>query len=138
MYTGPSTDEHKKAFIDELQSIAAYRTVAWVILGDFNLIRWVIDRSTNSWNFPLMEGFNDLITNLQLMDIPLKNRDYRWSSKRLEPTFSRLERVFVFPEWSLNFPVVTLTALEMVTSDHVPLILSCKQRHASAAPLRIE
>lgn len=138
MYTGPSTDEHKKAFIDELQSIAAYRTVAWVILGDFNLIRWVIDRSTNSWNFPLMEGFNDLITNLQLMDIPLKNRDYRWSSKRPEPTFSRLERVFVFPEWSLNFPVVTLTALEMVTSDHVPLILSCKQRHALATPLRME
>lgn len=36
---GPSTDdEHKRAFIEELRSIAGHRTEAWVLLGDFNLV----------------------------------------------------------------------------------------------------
>ena len=135
---GPSTDEHKRDFIDELQNIAAFTTQSWVLLGDFNLIRWITDRSSNSWNFPLMEAFNDMIRNLQLKDVPLKNRDFTWSSKRPVPTFSRLDRVFVSPEWSLQFPVITLTALGMVTSDHVPLILNCKQRQAMPATLRMK
>ncbi|XP_078165576.1 uncharacterized protein LOC144560285 [Carex rostrata] len=135
---GPSTDEHKRDFIEELHNLAEHRTQSWVLLGDFNLIRWIIDRSSDSWNFHLMDAFNDLISSLHLMDIPLKNRDFTWSSKRPTPTFSRLDSVFITPEWLLNFPIVTLTALEMVTSDHVPLILSCKQRQCSAVPLRME
>lgn len=60
------------------------------------------------------------------MDVPLRNRTYTWSSKRPVPSFSRLDRVFTSPEWAEEYPVITLEALEVLVSDHTPLILTCK------------
>ncbi|XP_078158175.1 uncharacterized protein LOC144553857 [Carex rostrata] len=61
-----------------------------------------------------------------LLDIPLKNRKFTWSSKRPEPIFSKLDRVFASSDWTTAYPVVTLEALEIVVSDHAPILLTCK------------
>lgn len=98
----------------------------WCIAGNFNLVRWMIDRSGDLRCSPLMDLFNDFITNSGLVDLPIKNRCYTWSNKRPNPSFSRLDRVFFTPDFQVNYPIVTLEALEMVISDHVPLLLTCK------------
>lgn len=88
--------------------------------------------------FDHMFQFNDLIRDLQLMEVPLQNRDFTWTNKQPAPIMSKLDRVFLTPDWALKYPVITLTALEMIVSDHVPLMLTCKTPQAKTAPFRLE
>lgn len=135
---GPSVDELKPNFVEELRKLADMISLPWICLGDFNISRWLEDRPGDIRAWPIMDLFNSLISELQLCDVPLKNRRYTWTSKRPDPSFSKIDRVFMTTDWSLCFPVITLTALEMVVSDHVPLLLTCKQRQTKATPYRLE
>lgn len=123
---GPSIDEEKSRFIDELGTLASLIHHPWILAGDFNLVRWLIDRTGDLRGIQLMDLFNDFIRDVGLVDVQLKNRQYTWSNKRPTPTFSKLDRVFTSADWQLNYPVVQLEAMEMVVSDHAPLILTCK------------
>lgn len=71
---GPTDDTFKPAFIEELHCIATLTTQPWILAGDFNLTRWLVDRSTMNHNFALMDLFNQLITDMGVLDISLKNR----------------------------------------------------------------
>lgn len=95
-----------------------------------------MDRTGNFQGFGLMDSFNDFITRAGLIDVQLKNRSYTWSSKRPLPSFSKLDRVLISPNWTTKYPVILLQALEMVVSDHVPLLLSCKK--ATTKPRRLK
>lgn len=95
-------DAHKPAFIRELGSLASQVHHPWVLGGDFNLVRWLTDRSGNQRSFTLMSLFNDLIRDLDLIDIPLRNRRFTWCSNRPEPTHSKLDRIFITPDLSLQ------------------------------------
>lgn len=123
---GPSDDALKPQFILELRSLASLISTPWLIVGDFNLVRWLTDRSASLSNFTLMQRFNEFITAAGLVDTPLRNRLFTWSSKRPAPVFSKLDRVFTSTEWVLSYPVITLQALEILISDHAPLLLTCK------------
>lgn len=72
------------------------------------------------------------------MEVPLANRDYTWTSKRPLPTFSRLDRLFLSPDLATRFSIMTLQALEMIVSDHVPLLLSCKKMQSSKMAYKVE
>ena len=132
---GPSEDALKPDFLKELSKMADLINSKWMLVGDFNLVRWLIDRSSDMRATNLMDLFNELIVELQLVDVPLKNRSYTWCSKRPKPVFSRIDRCFMSPEWNTTFPIITLHAQDMMVSDHVPLILSCKHRfHVKRQP----
>lgn len=97
----PSGDEaSKREFIRELRSIHSLVDSPWALLGDFNLVRWYVDRSADLRSYGLMCAFNDLVRDLGLMDVELSNRSYTWSSKRPQPVFSRLDRIFLSPHWA--------------------------------------
>lgn len=137
---GPSADEvePKRAFIQELRMVADLISHPWILLGDFNLTRWLTDRPGDLRGLSLMQLFNDLIRELEVEDVPLQNRAYTWCSKRPDPNFSKIDRVFLTPGWAIRFPLITLRALEMVVSDHCPLVLSCSQRSTSKKEPRWE
>lgn len=123
---GPSVDVEKPNFLHELKSLSNLVQNPWILAGDFNLVRWMIDRSGDFRSIPLMDLFNQFIQDAALIDIPLKNRQYTWSNKRPQPTFSKIDRVFVSTHWNITYPLITLEALEMMVSDHAPLLLTCK------------
>lgn len=135
---GPTSDDQKPEFMEELRKIHGLVTVPWLLVGDFNLVRWLIDRTGDSRNFSLMSQFNELINDIALMEIPLKNRRFTWCSKRPSPSFSKLDRVFASEEWSAHFPQISLSALEVIVSDHSPLLLICKQLQQVRRPFKIE
>ncbi|XP_078175173.1 uncharacterized protein LOC144568675 [Carex rostrata] len=124
---GPSRDEEMAAFIQEFRSLSDHISHPWLLVGDFNLVRWLVDRSGDMRGFGLMSEFNEFIMDLALIDIPLKNRTYTWSNKRPQPTFSKLDRVFITQDWSVNFTSVNLSSMEVIVSDHAPLLLNCKK-----------
>lgn len=135
---GPSVDQQKSEYIKELRKLAANIEGPWLIAGDFNLVRWLVDRPGDMRGISLMCEFNDLITEFALSDVPLKNRSYTWSNHRPIPIFSKLDRIFVTGQWEAHFPNILLTALEATVSDHSPLLLSCKQLQTQPKPYKFE
>lgn len=71
---GPSQDEEKLMFICEIRVFSGHVSQPWILVGDFKLVRWLVDRTGDMRSFGLMSAFNDLISELKLIDVPLKNR----------------------------------------------------------------
>lgn len=135
---GPSDDASKPSFIRELHSIAAVARYPWILAGDFNLTRWLIDRPSSLRGFRLMELFNDFIAANGIVDTPLKNRSYTWSCSRPIPSFSKIDRIFTSTDWTVAYPIITLEALETLISDHAPLLLRCKGVRQSKKSMKLE
>lgn len=135
---GLSVDDQKNQYLRELKKLAATINHPWIIAGDFNLARWLTDRTGDMRGISLMCSFNDLITDLALMEVSLKNKSYTWSKHRPQPSFSKIDRVFVTGHWESHFPVTLLTALESTASDHSPLLLVCKQLQTQPKQYRLE
>lgn len=135
---GPAVESEKARFIDELIYVRDQVNLPWILAGDFNLVRWMVDRSGIMREFELMDLFNDFIRQSGLVDVPLSNRLFTWSNKRPQPSFSKIDRVLISGEWNIDFPVITLEAKEMVVSDHTPLLLTCKNTVPQPKNFRLE
>jgi hypothetical protein len=67
----------------------------WTLMGDFNILREGNDTTSINPNLHSMIDFNLLILDLQLQELPLIGRTYTCSNKRPQPSFSKLDRVFL-------------------------------------------
>lgn len=135
---GPLGETSKYLFFKEICYIATLVSTPWVLAGDFNVVRWIRDWSGAMRNFNNMSQFNEVIMDLQLIDVPLRNKTFTWTNKQPSPIFSKLYRIFLSPELSLIFPIITLQALPMTVSDHVPLLLTCKQKQPIKQGIKME
>lgn len=135
---GPTSHDDKPAFLAELLDIADSISEPWVIMGDFNLIRF--PGEINNDNFDASEAnlFNDTINSLEIVEIPLVDRAYTWSNKRDVPTLVRLDRVFVNLMWDAAFPNTALSSLTRYASDHVPLLLHAYTKTPKGCCFRFE
>ena len=134
---GPQEDVLKCEFMQELRSIQNSVQEKWMVLGDFNLISSVQDKSNTNVNLRLMGQFRALVNDLELIDYPLVGRKYTWSNERQHATLTRIDRVFVSRDWDLAFPRFQLTPASSNVSDHCPLLLS-KMRRAHYNGFRFE
>jgi hypothetical protein len=63
----------------------------WIIMGDFNLIRKPSDRNKPGGNVNDMLSFNEAISNLGLIEVPLKGKKFTWSNMQHDPLLERLD-----------------------------------------------
>lgn len=73
---GLSRKDEKHAFIQETRQLSDHVSDPWILIGDFNLVRWLVDRTGDMRSFGLMSAFNDLISELELIDVPIRNRQF--------------------------------------------------------------
>jgi hypothetical protein len=52
----------------------------WMLAGDFNFYRSVLDRNRDRGNMNDIMIFNEIISNLGLIEIPLKGRNFTWNN----------------------------------------------------------
>jgi hypothetical protein len=71
-------------FLSWFQNIQTDDDVNWLIVGDFSLIRSPEDRNKPGGNLNEML-FNEAVSNLGLIDIPLKGRKFTWSNMQDAP-----------------------------------------------------
>jgi hypothetical protein len=106
--------------------------------GDFNLIRKSEEKnkpgSLNKWNIL----FNSIIEMYGLIELDLTDRLYTWSNNRSNPTFEKLDRFLVNPEWDLLYHNAMVRGLDRSLSDHVPLILQTKDKRNRSHEFRYE
>jgi hypothetical protein len=82
--------------------------------------------------------FNEAISNLGLVDIPLKGRKYTWSNMQDSPPLQRLDWFFSSVSWSTTFPKTMALPLDMTTSDHVPGVNSIQTSIPKSVIFRFE
>jgi endonuclease/exonuclease/phosphatase family metal-dependent hydrolase len=76
----------------------------WMIFGDFNLMYFSTDKNNSSFHQDDADAFNETINNLSLIELPLTDRLYTWSSNSEEPKLQRIDRVFVNTASNQIFP----------------------------------
>jgi hypothetical protein len=107
-------------------------------MGDFNLIRSPRDRNKAGGNINEMLLFNEAIGNLGLVDIPLKGGKFTWSNMQNSPLLQRLHWFFSYVAWTASFPNTMATPLAMITSYHVPCVISIQTSIPKSTVFRFE
>jgi exonuclease III len=98
---GAAQNDQKQNFLSELSSFCSKCSHPLLIGGDFNILRRESDK-----NKPGGTG-----------------RQFTWSNNRNPPTFEKLDRFLVSPDWDLHYNNLNVTGLSRSFSDHVPLCL---------------
>jgi len=68
--------------------------------------------------------FNEAISSLGLIELPLKGRRFTWSHKQQSPLLKRLDWFFTSACWTLSYPNTVVYPLINETSDHVPCVIT--------------
>jgi exonuclease III len=87
----PCTPQGKIDFLIWLHNISMPSDKLWLLVGDFNLIRRPEDRNKAEGDINLMLKFNEAISNLDLVEIPLHGLSYTSSNRQREPLLQRLD-----------------------------------------------
>ena len=91
---GPCETSQRAEFIDWFKNIQMPDTTDWIIVGDFNYIRYPHNRNRGVGDVQHMMHFNEAIHNLALVEIPLKDRNFTWSNMQDAPLLEKLDWVF--------------------------------------------
>ncbi len=136
---GPHSREEKRACCTELALLQHCCGDNWVVCGDFNLIRTPEDRNRGGRDGCGARLFNDLISELALIDLPLLNQRFTWSNMQRCPVLAKLDRFLVSTGWDATFPLTEVEALPRTTSDHCPILLSSDgKKIRRRSPFRFE
>jgi hypothetical protein len=117
---GPCSEQERHNFITWLNSLIIEDDVNWTLLGDFNFYRSLQDRNKEGGNMNDIMLFNEIISNLQLQEIPLKGRSYTWSNMQQEPLLEQLDWCFTSSNWIIDYPKTLMLPLARTISDHTP------------------
>lgn len=95
----------------------------WTILGDIYYIRYLDNRNKEGGNFQEMLQFNEAISNLGLVEIPLKGRSYTWSNMQTSPLLEMLEWFFISETRTISYPSAQVIPLSKPISDYTPYVV---------------
>ncbi|XP_016207070.1 uncharacterized protein LOC107647514 [Arachis ipaensis] len=101
--------------------------------GDFNEILQIEERKGVTSLPASSEEFKRWVHDMQLMDLPLTDRQYTWFRGR---SCSRIDRVLVNVEWTEKFPDIRLKGGPRGLSDHCPLIVEGTRLKGGPRPFR--
>lgn len=135
---GPCDSDGKIAFIDWLENIQMPDDIQWLVVGDFNLIRKPEDRNWPGGNPSEMLLFNNAISSLGLVEIPLHGRKFTWTNKQQPPLLERLDWFFSSQSWTLSSPLTLAHSLVMETSNHWPCVVEFKTAITKGKIFRFE
>ena len=110
----------------------------WIIMGDFNLIRKPSDRNRPGGDVNDMLIFNEAISELGLVELPLKGRKYTWSNMQQVPILEKLDWFFTSASWTVSYPNTLVYPLVKPTSDHLPCVISIDTNIPRAKIFRFE
>jgi endonuclease/exonuclease/phosphatase family metal-dependent hydrolase len=112
--------------------------VPWCIDGDFNIVRFPSEHSSDSNLSTGMMDFSDFISEQGLVDIPLAGGQFTWSNNQEDEIWSRIDRFLFSSDWEDHYPAVTQRRLQRLLSDHFPLLLDCGESRGGSKYFKFE
>jgi hypothetical protein len=98
----------------------------------------VENRNRDGANVQDMFTFNEIISNLSLVELPIKGRSYTWSNMQSTPLLEQLDWYFTTTDWTLSFPNTQVHPLSRPVSDHIPCVVKIDSKIPKAAIFRFE
>lgn len=135
---GPSSGLERDVFVQWLNDLDIDANDNWIVMGDFNFYRSLENRNKPGGDINDIFIFNEIISNLGLLEVPLNGRNYTWSNMQDNPLLEQLDWVFISPAWSINFPFTQALALAKHISDHASLKIQIQTSVPRANVFRFE
>lgn len=101
----PCQSESRTLFLDWFQNIDMPDDVDWLVLGDFNYIRYPENRNREGGSIYDTNNFNLAISELDMVEISLKGRKFTWSNMQDAPLLEKLDWVFTSEAWALHYRI---------------------------------
>ncbi|KAE8727131.1 TUDOR-SN protein 1 isoform 2 [Hibiscus syriacus] len=134
---GPSVEEEKAAFFDELGLFLNGFSIPLCVGGDFNAYLNEEEKLGRGHNRNSLETFNHFIQQTGLIDLPLVGGNFTWSSYRDLPTVVRLDRFLVNCNFSAEFAGINQFLLPKSISDHNAIFLESGADNWGKRPFRL-
>jgi hypothetical protein len=67
--------------------------------------------------------FNELISDLNLVEILFSGRSFTWSNMQEDPLLVKLDWVFTSANWTINSPGTYVQPLSKPIFDHIPYVV---------------
>lgn len=83
-------------------------SVNWLLVGDFNLYRSPEDMNKHGGDQVEIYLFNEAISALGLVELPLKGRRFTWTNKQSAPLLGRLDWFFTSTSWTTAYPTTNV------------------------------
>ena len=135
---GPTQNGLRESFWEELGSIKGLWECPWCVGGDFNEVLFPNEISRGGRLSNSMRRFSDILSDLELRDLPLQGGPYTWSGGRNDRAMSRLDRFLVTANWESHCNKVIQRRLPRPVSDHFPILLDSDGVRTGPAPFRFE
>lgn len=129
----PCNVDRRKEVWAEIIEFHWQKKLPCLIMGDFNETLSLSDRGSQRLNNQGSADFSDFIESLALIEIPPSNGGFNWFHGASK---SKLNRLFVDPEWMLKIPQLRSTLLKRSISDHCPILASSTDQNWGPRPFR--
>lgn len=93
--------EDRLAIYEDLIQLKSQISIPFLIMGGFNEVLYIEERKGQKRIDGNMREFRRWIDDCNLLDIPLKTKNYTW---RRGKSMSKLDRFLCDREWLLKFP----------------------------------
>jgi hypothetical protein len=84
----PSDHGLTLSFFAEMVSLHEQVRGPWLVVGDFNLIRYPHEKNNDNFDRNLAALFNGLIRDVGWFELPLTDRLYTWSNQQENPVLA--------------------------------------------------
>jgi exonuclease III len=135
---GPCEGTARENFVAWLFHLDIPDDSLWILVGDFNFYRYAESRNKPGANFEDIETFNEIISYLGLIELPIKGRAFTWSNMQNEPLLEQLDWFFTSHSWTIKFPNTEVKPLARPTSDHIPCVVTIGTSIPKAQVFRFE
>jgi hypothetical protein len=117
---GPCRQPTRDLFVNWLYNLEIGDDDLWLLIGDFNFYRSAENRNRPGGNFNDTIVFNNIISHLGLIELPIKGRSYTWSNMQGFPLLEQVDWFFTSVAWTNHFPFSMILPLARITFDHLP------------------
>ncbi|XP_060211857.1 uncharacterized protein LOC132639432 [Lycium barbarum] len=118
---GLHTVESRRELWSELRNIHAGVQISLLLMGDFNAIKELEDRSSNNIVHDSdVKDFKDFLFNTGMDELPYVGSKYTWSNGHVQ---SKIDWSIVNTTWLLQMPPTSVIIMEPFFSDHSPLLI---------------
>ncbi|XP_021995414.1 uncharacterized protein LOC110892565 [Helianthus annuus] len=132
----PTIQSNRRQLWDELLELKQSIHGRWILLGDFNEVRYPEDRFNSQFDAGGALCFNNFIMNAGLQEYNMGGKRFTYMSGDGR-NLSKIDRVLVCGEFVMRWPDATLLALNRDVPDHCPLVLTTIGNNFGPTPFRI-
>ncbi|XP_074314041.1 uncharacterized protein LOC141649245 [Silene latifolia] len=119
-------DKEREELWSSLRRVAMQVSGPWSTGGDFNCVSQTHERLGGHVTKSEAEPFQHCIEDCNLSDMPSTGAFYTWNNKQAPETrvYSRLDRIFLNHEWSVQLPEYFANFLPEGLFDHTPCLVT--------------